>query len=170
MWITNSDFKACQNSFMIRVMVCWPWGKTQSRVLKLFILQNRPRGMLFGKEKLRCKSSFCIPIKDGSIFLLSFIRHRLKSSCHHRSFSNAEPSQPWGAERAISCLIWSESPCSCDWAWCLKPTQCLWVIILVWQLVSHVERDFWHMEVVMGAELQGNNTEIYSLGTGHRLF
>lgn len=111
MWITNSDFKACQNSFMIRVMVCWPWGKTQSRVLKLFRLQNRPWGMLFGKklQPQRCISSFFIPIKDGSIFLLSFIRHRLKSSHHHRSFFNAEPSQPWGAERAISCLIWSET-------------------------------------------------------------
>lgn len=44
---------------------------------------------------------------------------------------------------------------------CLKPTQCLQVIILLWRLVSHVEVRFWHMEAVLEAELQGNNTWIY---------
>lgn len=118
MWITDCAFKACQDAFLIRVMGCWSWGNLKVECLNyLYYKKNTPSGRLFEKrlQTQRCKACFCIPIGEGSIFLLSFIRQRLKSTRHHRSFSNAKPSQPWGSERAISCLIWSESPHSRDW-------------------------------------------------------
>ncbi len=101
---------------MIRVVLCWPWGELKVESLNyLYYKKHTLRRPLWKKlTTLRCKASFWIPIGEGSVFLLSFIRHRLKSTRHHRSFFNPKPSQPWGSQRAISCLIWSESPESRD--------------------------------------------------------
>ena len=118
MWITDCAFKACQDALMIRDMVCCSGGKPKvDCVNDLYYKKHTPWHSVWERlQTQRCKASFCIPIGEGSIFLLSFIRHRLKSTRHHRSFFNAELSQPRGSERAISSLIWSESPHSRDWA------------------------------------------------------
>lgn len=110
---------SCQEAFMIRVVVCWPWGKLKVECLNYLYYKKYTLWQAVWKKRLqtlRCSASFCIPTGWESMFLLSFIRHRLKSKRHHRSFFNAKPSQPGGSERANSCLIWSESPHSRDLA------------------------------------------------------
>lgn len=98
MWITDGAVKAWQDTSMIRVTLRWPWGKLKSVVLKLFILRKKKSrqpqagGLEKGcKKTQRCKALFCIPDGDSSIFPLSFIRHRLKSTRHSGSFLMPRP-------------------------------------------------------------------------------